>query len=152
MSGFEIDEPEPAKHGEPSDTESVWGKPPPDDLPQAPPRPAQPPSAPAPAPPAAPPPAAPHEHPGEEDMRQVEEVRNWILDRVPVLAPIELPLQEAQGCVMAGDVVAQMDLPPFSSSAMDGFAVRSADVAEAHEDQVQCHCGSRNAECGSISD
>ena len=28
----------------------------------------------------------------------------------------------------------------------------SADVAEAHEDQVQCHCGSRNAECGSISD
>jgi molybdopterin molybdotransferase len=64
-------------------------------------------------------------------MRQVEEVRNWILDRVPVLAPIELPLQEAQGCVMAGDVVAQMDLPPFSSSAMDGFAVRSADVAEA---------------------
>jgi molybdopterin molybdotransferase len=64
-------------------------------------------------------------------MRQVDEVRKWILDRVPILQPIELPLQEAQGCVLANDISAQMDLPPFSSSAMDGFAVRSADVAEA---------------------
>src|SRR2546430_1696015 len=58
-------------------------------------------------------------------------VRKWSRERVPILQPIVLPLQEAQGSVLAGDVTAQLDLPPFSSSAMDGFAVRSADVAEA---------------------
>ena len=155
MSGFEIDEPKPPKR-EPVDPDAVWGSPP-QDAPVAPPPSPAPPQpsggsrhpgaepaagsgAAAPAPAAAPPPIAPpaaaaapahHDHGGDEPMRQVEEVRKWILDRVPILQPIELPLQEAQGCVLAGDVSAQLDLPPFSSSAMDGFAVRSADVAEA---------------------
>jgi molybdopterin molybdotransferase len=70
--------------------------------------------------------------PGE--MRQVEAVRNAVLDRIPVLAPIDLPLQEAFGCVLAADVVADEDVPTFSSSGMDGFAVRAADVAEASRD------------------
>jgi molybdopterin molybdotransferase len=149
MSGFEIDEPQPPPKREQPDADAVWGKPPPDDAPPAHPAEpaAEPPAAtPPPAPPPAfpppieePPPATPasappvahHEHPGEEAMRDVDEVRRWILDRVPTLQPIELPLQEAQGCVMANDVSAQLDLPPFSSSAMDGFAVRAADVAEA---------------------
>ncbi len=54
-----------------------------------------------------------------------------ILDRVPVLAPIELPLQEAFGCVLATDMIAEGDMPAFSSSAMDGFAVRASDVSGA---------------------
>ncbi len=45
--------------------------------------------------------------------------------------PIELHLQEAYGCVLAVDVVAELDLPPFSSSAMDGFAVRASDITGA---------------------
>jgi molybdopterin molybdotransferase len=96
---------------------------------------------PSPPPPASPPPAPDpgpgghdghdgHDH-GGDDLRSVEDVRRWILERVPTLQPIELPLQEAHGCVMAADVAAQMDLPPFSSSAMDGFAARAADIAEA---------------------
>jgi molybdopterin molybdotransferase len=73
-----------------------------------------------------------HRHAHDDgEMRSVDEVRSSILDRMPVLMPIELHLQEAYGCVLAKDVVAELDLPPFSSSAMDGFAVRSFDVAGA---------------------
>src|SRR5207302_6176113 len=57
--------------------------------------------------------------------------RSRLLDRIQPLAPIELPLQEAYGCVVAQDVVSRVSLPEFSSSAMDGYACRSADVAGA---------------------
>ena len=77
--------------------------------------------------------AAQHDHGGGE-LRTVEEVRASILDRVGVLAPIELPLQEAWGCVLAADMIAGGDMPAFSSSAMDGFAVRAEDVSEATSD------------------
>jgi molybdopterin molybdotransferase len=50
---------------------------------------------------------------------------------VEPLPPVNLPLREAHGCVLAADAVAPFDLPPFTSSAMDGFAVRAADVAAA---------------------
>jgi molybdopterin molybdotransferase len=65
------------------------------------------------------------------DLRPVDEARERLLERIKPLAPIELPLPEAFGCVLASDVVAELDLPAFSSSAMDGFAVRAADVAQA---------------------
>ncbi|HYT30515.1 MAG TPA: gephyrin-like molybdotransferase Glp, partial [Actinomycetota bacterium] len=42
---------------------------------------------------------------------------------------------ESYGCVLAAPVTAPTDLPPFASSAMDGFAVRSSDVATATPDQ-----------------
>jgi molybdopterin molybdotransferase len=74
-----------------------------------------------------------HEH-GGPDMRSVEEVRAEILQRVQPLSPIQLHLQEAVGCVLAADVLAETDIPPFSSSAMDGFAVRAVDVARAASD------------------
>jgi molybdopterin molybdotransferase len=79
-----------------------------------------------------------HEHAhGHDDgaMRSVEEVRSAILESIPVLMPIELHLQEAYGCVLATDVVAELDIPSFSSSAMDGFAVRARDVAGATEEE-----------------
>lgn len=75
--------------------------------------------------------ASHHDHGNPAEMRAVDEVRRWILERVSALAPIELKLQEAHGCVLASEVVAALDLPTFASSAMDGFAVRSADVASA---------------------
>src|SRR5687768_17906710 len=61
-------------------------------------------------------------------MLSVEQARQRILDRVKPLAPIELPLAEANGCVLAADVVAEYDVPPFSVAEIDGFAVRAADV------------------------
>ncbi|SLN37742.1 Molybdopterin molybdenumtransferase [Roseovarius albus] len=42
-----------------------------------------------------------------------------------------VPLVEASGRVMAQDAIAERDQPPFSASAMDGYAVRSADISEA---------------------
>jgi molybdopterin molybdotransferase len=95
-------------------------------------------SSPAGAPHGAQGPQAAHGPPGrgpEDRLRDVEEVRASILDRVHPLTPIELPLQEAWGCVLARTVTAELDLPPFSSSAMDGFAVRAADVAGAAADR-----------------
>lgn len=67
-------------------------------------------------------------------MRPLHEVRDLVLDRCPRLAPVELPLLRAHGCVLADDLVADTDLPGFPSSAMDGFAVRAADVASATVD------------------
>ncbi len=43
------------------------------------------------------------------------------VERVPLLA--------AQGRGLAADITAPLDLPPFANSQMDGFAIRSADVA-----------------------
>ena len=42
-------------------------------------------------------------------------------------------LAEALGCALAEDVVAPIDVPPFDRSNVDGFAVRSADLASAGE-------------------
>jgi molybdopterin molybdotransferase len=47
---------------------------------------------------------------------------------VRVLDPEPVALAEAHGRVLAGDASAAVDLPPFPSSAMDGYAVRAADV------------------------
>jgi molybdopterin molybdotransferase len=64
----------------------------------------------------------------------VDEVRRSIFQAVRPLAPIELPLAEAPGCVVAADVTTEYDIPPFSSAAADGAAVRAADVVSAGPD------------------
>ncbi|WP_291571684.1 molybdopterin biosynthesis protein [Bradyrhizobium sp.] len=43
------------------------------------------------------------------------------------------PLADALGCALAEDIVAPLDVPPFDRSNVDGFAVRSADLASATE-------------------
>ena len=45
--------------------------------------------------------------------------------------PVEVPVGAAAGRVLATEVVASLAVPPFDHAAMDGFAVRSADVAAA---------------------
>jgi molybdenum cofactor synthesis domain-containing protein len=50
----------------------------------------------------------------------------------PVLSE-RRPLAEALGCALSEDVVAPIDVPPFDRSNVDGFAVRSADLASAAE-------------------
>lgn len=49
------------------------------------------------------------------------------------LPPVATPLLDASGLVLATDVVATDDIPSFDNSAMDGYAVRSADVADGGE-------------------
>ena len=64
-------------------------------------------------------------------MRSVEEHRQALLALVSALPPVTVELELALGRVLASDVVARVDLPGFDNSAMDGYAVRSADVAGA---------------------
>ncbi|GJD79735.1 gephyrin-like molybdotransferase Glp [Methylobacterium gregans] len=70
---------------------------------------------------------------GNRPMR-VEEAAALIAERMPVLAGIEtVPLHAADGRIAAEDVRARHDLPPFANSAVDGYAVRHADLANAGE-------------------
>ena len=54
-----------------------------------------------------------------------------ILASVGPLPAINLQLLDAHGCLLVEDVIAPVDLPSFDNSAMDGYAVRHADVADA---------------------
>jgi molybdopterin molybdotransferase len=58
----------------------------------------------------------------------LEEAQARVLERARPLPAESVPIGEAAGRVAAGDVLARVDLPPFASSAMDGFAVRSEDL------------------------
>jgi len=78
-----------------------------------------------------------HDHASGDGLLSVEEARERILSRIEPLAPLDVPLTEAHGCVLAREVVAEEDIPSFASSAMDGFAVRAADVAAARATPVE---------------
>ncbi|TDC74371.1 gephyrin-like molybdotransferase Glp [Streptomyces hainanensis] len=67
-------------------------------------------------------------------MWSVDEHLADILRAVRPLAPIELPLLDAAGCVLTEDVTVPAALPPFDNSSMDGYAVRLADVEGATEE------------------
>ncbi len=62
------------------------------------------------------------------ELLSIEVALERILERAQVLEPEVAPLAEATGRVLAEPAVARVDLPPFASSAMDGFAVRAADT------------------------
>lgn len=64
------------------------------------------------------------------DLLSIDEALAQILDACIPLEPEQVDLRHALGRVLAGSVRADMDDPPFDRSAMDGFAVRAADVAE----------------------
>lgn len=64
-------------------------------------------------------------------MKPVEKHLADCLAEIDTLAPLELLLLDAQGCTLSEDVSATWDLPPFTNSSMDGYAVRSDDVAGA---------------------
>jgi molybdenum cofactor synthesis domain-containing protein len=61
----------------------------------------------------------------------LEEAQQFVLERCPRLEPLSLDVGEALGCVVVDDCVATSPMPPFANTAMDGFAVRSTDVAGA---------------------
>jgi molybdopterin molybdotransferase len=61
----------------------------------------------------------------------IEEAQRRVLERVEPLEAERVPIERAFGRVLAESATAASDLPPFPSSAMDGFAVRSADTEAA---------------------
>jgi molybdopterin molybdotransferase len=64
-------------------------------------------------------------------MLSVEEARARLLGSARRLATERVSLAESVGRVLAADLVAREPLPPFDCSAMDGYAVAVADLAEA---------------------
>jgi molybdopterin molybdotransferase len=66
--------------------------------------------------------------------RTVEEHRAAVAALLPQMPAEEVPLGRALGRVLASDVAAAVSLPSFDNSAMDGYAVRAADLAAATEE------------------
>jgi molybdopterin molybdotransferase len=63
-----------------------------------------------------------------EALLTLSEALAAVLERARPLPAESVSLDAAVGRVLARDVTSTVDLPPFPSSAMDGFAVRSADT------------------------
>ena len=63
------------------------------------------------------------------DLISVDEARERVLATVRPLAPEAVPIEQALGRVLAEDISSGLELPPFDSSAMDGFAVVAGPAA-----------------------
>ena len=63
-----------------------------------------------------------------EKLIEHPEAVRLVLENTHRLPAEEVPLVEAQGLALAQDVRARFDSPPFDNSAVDGYAVRSADA------------------------
>src|SRR5687767_12300080 len=61
-------------------------------------------------------------------LLSIDEALARVLARVQPLDAERVPVAAAAGRVLAEDVSSRVDLPPFASSAMDGFAVRAEDL------------------------
>ena len=68
-----------------------------------------------------------------EEPRSVELHRSVVAALLRPTATENVPLARARGRVLAADVVAAVSLPSFDNSAMDGYAVRAAELAGASE-------------------
>ena len=62
------------------------------------------------------------------NLLSIAEAQRLILERAQALPAETVVLEEAAGRVVAEAATAEIDLPPFASSAMDGYAVRAADT------------------------
>src|SRR6478752_850534 len=70
----------------------------------------------------------------EPEIWTVDDHRSRILEAIEPLTAFPQPLMEALGLAAAEDVVAEVALPSFDNSAMDGYAVRREDVVTASEE------------------
>jgi molybdopterin molybdotransferase len=66
-----------------------------------------------------------------EQLLTLEDARNWVLERCPAPEPRMVPVPQARGLLLAQDAISSEQVPPFSNTAMDGFAVRAIDTADA---------------------
>jgi molybdopterin molybdotransferase len=72
--------------------------------------------------------------PASRRTRSVAEHRAAVAGLLGPMPAEQVPLRAALGRVLAEPLVAGVALPPFDNSAMDGYAVRAADVAPARDD------------------
>lgn len=62
-------------------------------------------------------------------MIPISEALNIVIENSPKLESETIPLVDALHRILAAEVIADTDLPPFDRAQMDGYAVRAADVA-----------------------
>jgi molybdopterin molybdotransferase len=72
--------------------------------------------------------------PGPTGLRTMEAHREYLLNCVGELPPFSQQLLDAVGLSLCEDITSSVDLPRFDNSAMDGYAVRAVDVADASPD------------------
>ena len=63
-----------------------------------------------------------------EIMIAIDEAQKTVLDACDLLAPVATPCERMSGRVLAQNVVAPENVPPFANSAVDGYAVRTSDT------------------------
>jgi molybdopterin molybdotransferase len=68
-----------------------------------------------------------------KNVISVEEAKRLILENTKILETDETPLMEAKGHVLAEDIISPVNLPFFTNSAMDGYAVKSMETNTAGE-------------------
>ncbi len=68
---------------------------------------------------------------GFRERATVEQAWAWLDQKTQALELVTVTLVEASGRVLSSDVIAQLDVPPFDRSAMDGFALRGAETTGA---------------------
>jgi molybdopterin molybdotransferase len=61
-------------------------------------------------------------------MTPLDEARDYVFARCGRLPAVEVRLEDALGLIIADDVTAAEDVPPFDNTAVDGFAVQAADT------------------------
>ncbi|NAW56476.1 MULTISPECIES: molybdopterin molybdotransferase MoeA [unclassified Vibrio] len=62
-------------------------------------------------------------------LMPIEEAMEKMLSRIkPIQTTLHLPLAQALGYVLAEDILSPIHVPPFDNSAMDGYAIRIADL------------------------
>jgi molybdopterin molybdotransferase len=66
-----------------------------------------------------------------EPLKSVDDHLAEIMSAVSPLGGLDLTLSDAHGCVLVENVHASFPLPPFDNAAVDGYAVRSEDIATA---------------------
>ncbi len=59
----------------------------------------------------------------------LEDAQSFVIGACPPLAAIEVPFEQAEGLVLAADVVSAEQVPPFDNTAVDGYAVVASDTA-----------------------
>src|SRR2546421_11751007 len=62
-------------------------------------------------------------------MIPVNQAIEMVLNQTSVLASESIALSDSQDRILAEDIIADTDLPPFDRAQMDGYAVRADDVA-----------------------
>jgi molybdenum cofactor synthesis domain-containing protein len=68
--------------------------------------------------------------PSAYPLAEVDDAAALVLDHTPILGVERVALAHCIGRVLADDLVAPMSLPAFPASAVDGYAVRSADAGK----------------------